>query len=62
MIDLLAWRHYGRTAKRFEAILEDPRNYGLCDLPEILPINTPVVLPQFVEDDTLPVINVWGAQ
>lgn len=42
-VDLLCWRHYGRTDGTVEAVLE--ANAGLADLGVVLPIGTPVELP-----------------
>lgn len=43
MLDEIAWRHYGYHAGTVEAILD--ANYGLADLPHVLPIGTRIVLP-----------------
>lgn len=42
-VDLLAWRHFGGTVGKVEAILE--ANPGLCDLGPTLPIGIEVDLP-----------------
>jgi len=42
-LDLLCLRHYGRTRGVTEATLE--HNPGLADLGPVLPIGTPVTLP-----------------
>ncbi|MBK1725710.1 tail protein X [Halorhodospira neutriphila] len=42
-VDLLAWRHYGRTAGAVEAVLE--ANPGLADLGPVLPMGTRVIMP-----------------
>lgn len=42
-VDLLCWRHYGRTDGTVEAVLE--ANAGLADSGLVLPIGTVVTLP-----------------
>lgn len=41
--DLVAFRHYGKTAEVTEALFT--ANPGLADLGLILPTNTPVLMP-----------------
>ncbi|WP_028217428.1 tail protein X [Paraburkholderia oxyphila] len=43
-VDLLCWRHYGRTDGTVEAVLE--ANAGLADLGPVLPIGTVLDLPE----------------
>lgn len=42
-VDLLCWRHYGRTEGTVEAVLE--ANAGLADLGPVLPLGTVVFMP-----------------
>lgn len=43
-VDLICWRHYGRTAGITEQVLE--ANPGLADLGAEMPIGTVVTLPE----------------
>lgn len=43
-VDLVCWRHYGRTAGVLEQVLE--ANRGLADLGPVLPMGTMITLPQ----------------
>lgn len=43
-VDLICWRHYGRTAGIAEQVLD--ANPGLADLGPVLPIGTLVTLPE----------------
>ncbi|MGI4815404.1 MAG: tail protein X [Janthinobacterium lividum] len=49
-VDALCWRHYGRTDGTVEAVLE--ANAGLADLGVILPLGTPVFLPDLASVNT----------
>jgi phage tail protein X len=42
-VDSMCWRHYGRTEKAVEAVLE--ANPGLADLGAVLPVGTVVFMP-----------------
>ncbi|AOJ20415.1 MULTISPECIES: tail protein X [Burkholderia cepacia complex] len=44
-VDMLCWRHYGRTDGTVETVLE--ANTGLASLGVVLPAGTPVYLPPF---------------
>ena len=46
-LDLVVWRHLGRTRGVFEAALEANRH--LADLDAVLPHGTPIVLPEPAE-------------
>lgn len=59
MIDLMAWKHYGKTVGRVERILEDPANYGLCDRPELLEAGTKVTMPDIVEPIVVHTVKLW---
>jgi phage tail protein X len=43
-VDLLCWRHYGRTDGTVEAVLE--ANAGLADYGVFLPVGLAVFLPE----------------
>lgn len=57
-VDLVAFRHYGRTAEVTEAVLA--ANPGLADLGIVLPTNTAIVMP-IVEERARDVtgIRLW---
>lgn len=58
-VDLLCWRHYGRTAGVTEAVLE--ANPGLADLGPILPHGTLVTLPDAPPQAEQPnMVNLWN--
>lgn len=59
MLDLMCWRVYGKTEGRVEKVLEHPDNYGLADLPEILPIGTPVTFPDIVDPLVTHTVKLW---
>lgn len=57
-VDLLCWRHFGRTDKVVEAVLE--LNPGLADHGEILPLGLIVELPEAPKDQpTATTIRLW---
>ncbi|AKX51712.1 phage tail protein [Thiopseudomonas alkaliphila] len=57
-IDLICWRHYGRTAGVVEQVLDS--NRGLAELGPVLPIGTPVKMPVEPEPaQTAQVIQLW---
>jgi phage tail protein X len=45
MLDLVCWRAYGEESGTIERVLEDPNNYRISDLYEVLPVSTLVKLP-----------------
>lgn len=59
-VDLLCWRHLGRTAGVTEQVLE--ANRGLSALGPVLPHGTPVELPQpqAVAPQVLPLVQLWS--
>lgn len=57
-VDLICWRHYGRTAGITEQVLE--ANPGLADLGADLPIGTVIVLPaQPATPTQAPRLQLW---
>lgn len=60
-LDLLCWRHLGRTAGVVEQALE--LNPGLCELGSILPHGTAVRLPDPTTTTTAanvrPLVQLW---
>ncbi|MCG9100449.1 tail protein X [Laribacter hongkongensis] len=57
-VDLICQRHYGYTAGITEAVYA--ANPGLADLGPILPLGTPVTLPETVQPATpQSLINLW---
>lgn len=57
-VDLICWRHYGRTAGVMEQVLE--ANRGLADLGPILPMGTIITLPaQPVQAGNKQVVQLW---
>lgn len=58
-VDLLCWRHYGHTAGITEQVLI--ANPGLARLGAVLPLGTPVLLPELAEPPapTQTLINLW---
>ncbi len=59
MVDLMVWKHYGKTVRRVEEVLEDPHNYNLADAPERLPIGQKVYMPDIVEPITISTVKLW---
>jgi phage tail protein X len=62
MVDLICFRHYGRTAKVTEAVLA--ANPGLAARGPMLPAGVEIVLPDFGTPDKRPVeketIRLWN--
>ncbi|TCP13762.1 phage tail protein X [Crenobacter luteus] len=59
-VDLICDRHYGRTAGITEAVYQ--ANPGLADIGPILPIGTPVTLPDLPTqpaETTRQLVNLW---
>ncbi|WP_137936114.1 tail protein X [Chitinivorax sp. B] len=57
-VDLLCWRHLGRTGGVTERVLA--RNPGLAELGPVLPLGTQVTLPDRpVSVPVRPLINLW---
>jgi len=56
-LDKLCHRFYGTTAGVTEAVLD--ANPGLCELGPVLPIGTPVDLPDLQPAATTPSIQLW---
>lgn len=59
MLDYLVWKHYGRTEGIVEQVLDHPNNYGLAELPSILPLGTPVFMPVIEEPLVIPDFKLW---
>ncbi|MFC0118773.1 tail protein X [Pseudoalteromonas xiamenensis] len=57
VLDLICWRHYGRTAGIVEKVLE--ANYGLAALGPIYPEQVTIFLPELPKPKTKQVINIW---
>lgn len=57
-VDLICWRHYGRTSGVVEAVLE--ANPALAEQGPILTIGTSVVLPEInTQQHTAQTISLW---
>lgn len=57
-LDLICWRHYGRTAGVLEQVLDE--NRGLAELGPILPMGTMVKLPaQPVQAGSKQIVQLW---
>lgn len=57
-VDLVCWRHYGRTREVTEAVLA--ANRGLAALGPILPFATVIVLPIFAARATArKLVSLW---
>lgn len=56
-VDLICYRHYGQTAEVTEAVYR--ANPGLCELGPILPIGTPVKLPDLAPQPEREIVQLW---
>lgn len=56
-LDLICWRHYGRTTGVVEQVLE--ANPGLARLGPILPHGTLVQLPEIATQPQRPTVQLW---
>lgn len=56
-IDMLCWRHYGRTAGVVEQVLAT--NPGLAKLGPILPHGTAVTLPDIPTQTQRTTVQLW---
>lgn len=56
-VDLLCWRHLGRTAGVTELVLDS--NPGLADLGPVLPIGTRVTLPDTLTAPAKQRLKLW---
>lgn len=56
-LDLICWRHYGRTAGVVEQVLE--ANQGLARLGPILPHGTLVLLPEIATQPQRQTVQLW---
>lgn len=60
-LDLLCWRHLGRTAGLLEIALE--LNPGVCQLGAILPHGTAITLPELTSSTAAaavrPLVQLW---
>ncbi|MCB1473851.1 MAG: tail protein X [Rhodobiaceae bacterium] len=57
MVDLIAWRAYGKTTGPTEAILE--ANRWLADYPATLPAGLTIILPDLAEPAAVRQVNIW---
>ena len=57
MIDYICWKHYGSSSVYVEKVLESPKNYRLCDEPEVLSAGKEVILEDHVV--VQPPIKLW---
>jgi len=57
VLDLIVWRHYGRSDVIW-AVLE--ANPGLADLGAVLPERTEVVLPDLPAPAERALVRLWG--
>ncbi|MDR1350904.1 MAG: tail protein X [Zoogloeaceae bacterium] len=57
-LDLICWRHFGRTAAVTEQALE--LNPGLARLGAILPEGQAVTLPDVAPTREIKMINLWN--
>lgn len=57
-LDLICWRHYGRTAQVTELALA--ANPGLSEHGPIIPHGTTVNLPEDVPKPVKEVVNLWS--
>ncbi|MDK1287358.1 tail protein X [Pseudoalteromonas umbrosa] len=56
-LDLICFRHYGRSSGMVERVLE--ANYGLAELGPIYPENIKIVLPDVPKPKVQREINIW---
>lgn len=56
-LDLICWRHYGRTAGVVEQVLD--ANPGLARLGPILPHGTLVQLPEIATQPQRQTVQLW---
>lgn len=57
-VDLLCWRHFGRTQGLVEVVLE--MNPGLADYGPVLPLGLEVELPEAPDDKPkTPLLQLW---
>jgi len=56
-LDLICWRHYGRTGAVTEAALK--ANPGLAELDPVLPHGQRVLLPDDVPAPVKETVNLW---
>lgn len=56
-VDLICWRHYGRTAGVTEAVLE--ANPGIADNAPFLPMGLEIILPDAAPQQRQEVIQLW---
>lgn len=56
-VDLICYRHYGRTAGVTEFVLAS--NPGLADLGPVLPHGTPVELPDLPPPAQEKIVQLW---
>lgn len=56
-VDLICWRHYGRTAGVTEAVLE--ANPGIADHIPHLPMGLEILLPNMAAQQKQEIIQLW---
>ena len=59
MLDLIAWKRYGRSTQSTEAMLENPNNYRLCDADPVLEIGNEIYLPDIIFSNDRRIIKIW---
>lgn len=58
-LDLICWRYYGQQSGAVEAVLD--ANPGLADLGDVIPLGTPITMPELAAPATeLQPIRLWG--
>jgi phage tail protein X len=57
MLDMICVKHYGETANYLESVLA--ANPSLARLPEILPLNTVIFLPEIKQPNVKKSKSLW---
>lgn len=56
-LDLICWRHYGRSAGAVEPVLK--ANPGLAAKGLVLPFGTSILLPELTFTDAVKTVSLW---
>ncbi|MBS1164131.1 MAG: phage tail protein [Proteobacteria bacterium] len=58
-VDLICWRHYGRTSGAAEAVFG--ANPGIADVGAVLPFGTTVILPDLdlAKETATTTVSLW---
>jgi phage tail protein X len=57
-VDIICWRHYGRTGRVTEAVYE--ANPGLCELGPVLPHGHLITLPDIATSEPVDnTVHLW---